>query len=91
MERTIIRQKEEKKWQINHSVTYRWLVGWLVGFKAYQPFSGHLTPNQFQTIQFSISIGFEYKKIVVKTVQLNVKTVLFQTTQFSISTPFNSI
>ena len=35
-------------------------------------------------IQFSISIVFVYK-------QLNVKTVLFQTVQFSMSTQFSSI
>ena len=39
---------------------------------------------KFQTIQFSISIVYVYK-------QLNVKTVLFQTTQLSISTQFSSI
>ena len=38
----------------------------------------------FQPIQFSISIGFVYT-------QLNVKTGLFQTIQFNISTQFSSI
>ena len=45
---------------------------------------------KFQTIQFSINIVFVYKQLNVKINQLNVKTVLFQTTQFSISTPFSS-
>ena len=62
-----------------------WLVGW---FWAYQPFS----VIKFHTIQFSTSIVFFiYKQLNVKTVQLNVKTVLFQTIQFSISTQFSSI
>ena len=45
----------------------------------------------FQTIQFSIGMILIYKQSNVKTVQLNVKTVLFQTIQFSIRTQFFSI
>ena len=63
-------------------------VGLLVlCFTAYQPFSGHLTPNytilikNFQTIQLSISTLFVY-------MQLNLKTIVFQTIQFSISINF---
>ena len=44
-----------------------------------------------QTIQFSINIVFVYKQFNVKKIQLNVKTVLFQTIQFSISTQFCSL
>ena len=43
---------------------------------------------KFQKIQFCISIVFVYKHLNVKTVQLNVKTVLFQTIHFSINTLF---
>ena len=47
-----------------------WLVGWFVVWVLW-----HI----IQTIQFSISIVFVYT-------QLNIKTVLFQTIQFGIST-----
>ena len=39
-------------------------------------------------IQFSINIIFDYKQLNVITIQLNVKTVLFQPVQFNISTQF---
>ena len=42
-------------------------------------------------MQFSRSIVFVYKQLDVRTVQLNVETVLFQTIKFSISTQFSSI
>ena len=28
------------------------MVGWLVGFTVYQPFSDHLTPNQVILVRF---------------------------------------
>ena len=46
--------------------------------------------SKFQTIQFSISIVFVYIQLNIETIQLNVKTVLFQTIQFSLSTQFSS-
>ena len=64
-------------------------MSWLVGFNVVSTLLGHLMPNNLilikvQTIQFSISTDFVYK-------QLNVKTVLFQTVQFSIRIQFSSI
>ena len=38
-----------------------------------------------------VEIFFVYSQLDAKTVQLNVKTVLFQTIQFTISTQFSSI
>ena len=43
---------------------------------------------KFQTIQFSISIVFACKQLNVKTVQSNIKAVLFRTIQFNLSTQF---
>ena len=43
---------------------------------------------RFEIELFSISIVLVYKLLDIKTVQLNVKTVLFQTIQFSVSTQF---
>ena len=51
---------------------------------AYQPFWVIKRQIKFQAIQFSISIDFVYK-------QLNVKTVIFQTIQFYMSTKFSSV
>ena len=60
-------------------------------FTAYQPFSGHLTTSWFSNIQISISRFILFTQLNVKIVQLNIKIVLFQTTQFSIRTQFCSI
>ena len=59
-------------------------IGWLVGlfYRVSILFGSFNAELNFK--QFSISIVFVYK-------QLNVKTVLFQTIQFSISTQFSSI
>ena len=62
------------------------LIGWLVVLfygvlNLFRSFNAELN---FKHIQFSISIVLVYK-------QLNVKTLLFQATQFSISTQFSSI
>ena len=59
------------------------LVGWFVSqsINTFQVISRQI---KFQTIQFSIIIDLVYK-------QLNVKTVLFQTIQYSIGTQFSSI
>ena len=54
-------------------------------FQAFQFYQTVL----FQTIHFSIV--FAYKQLNVKTVQLNLKKVLFQTIQFTISMLFSSI
>ena len=59
------------------------IVGWLVSFTVYQPFFESFNAK-LNLIQFSISIVFLYT-------HLNVKTVLFQAIQFSISTQFSSI
>ena len=56
----------------------RWLVGWLIGFKVYRQFRIIQCQIKILKIQFNISIVFVYK-------QLNLKTVLFQTIQFSIN------
>ena len=56
------------------------LVGCFVLWRI-NPFEVIYCQIKFQTIQFSISIIFVYK-------QLNVKTVLFQAIQFSMSTQF---
>ena len=49
---------------------------------------GYDVMMKFQTIQFSINIVFVYKHLNIKTVQLNVKKVLFETIQLSIITQF---
>ena len=57
-----------------------YLFGWLlVGFTAYQPFSGHLTPNKI----LNTSVDYKYSFCLQ-----TVKTVLFRTILFSISTQF---
>ena len=69
-------------------------VGWLGGlfcFTANQPFPSHLTPNESWTVQVNISIVFVYKQLNVKSVQLYIKTVLFQTIHFNLSAQFRSI
>ena len=77
-----------------------WLAGWLVVclfvwlfvflffcFTAYQPFRVIYIESNFK----QISLVLVYILLNVKTMQLNVKTVLFQTIRFSVSTQFNSI
>ena len=61
-------------------------LGWLVVlFYGISTLSGTLNAElNYQKIQSSISIVFVYK-------QLNVKIILFQTIQFSISTQLSSI
>ena len=64
------------------------LVGWLFCFTAYQPFSGHLMPNQVILIKTVIVwFGFYDIPTIVGYLMPNpflfVKTVLFQTIQFS--------
>ena len=59
-----------------------WLVGWL--FYRVSTHFRSLNADSFLTNQFSISIVFVYK-------QLNIKTLLIQAIQFSISAQFSSI
>ena len=59
------------------------IFGWLI-LRRINPFRVIQRRIKFQTIPFSISIVFAYK-------QINVKTDLHQTIQFSISTQFSSI
>ena len=75
-------------------IIYLLRVGSLLGRFALQhinPFRVIQHRIKFQTIQFCISVVFVYKHLNAKTVQLNVKTLLFQTIQFRISTLFSSI
>ena len=58
------------------------VVRWLFCFTAYQPFSVLLRPNWI--LNNSVKKKYRFLKK-----QLNVKTVLFQTIEFSISTEFH--
>ena len=72
------------------------LVVWLFGFYGISTFVGYLTPNPFlcklsilfQTIQFSMSIQFNYKKtFLFQAIQFS-QAVLIQLIQFDINTGF---
>ena len=67
---------------LNHSFV-DCLVGCFV-LQRIDPFRVIRRRSKFQKIQFSISMVFVYK-------QLNAKTILFHTIQFSITTRFSSI
>ena len=65
------------------------LLVWLVGFYGVSTrFGSFNAVLNFKQFSFFISIVYVYKKLNVKTVQLNVKIVLFQTIQFSLSKQF---
>ena len=60
------------------------MVGWLVGFSVYQPFSGLLNAElSFKQFSLVLEYFFVYKQLNVKSVQLIPKTILSQTFQFS--------
>ena len=60
-----------------------WVWGWLVGFYGISTVVGYLMPNRFYTINY-----FYFKQFSLDKSSLTVKTVPFQTIQFSISTKF---
>ena len=60
-----------------------YMVGWLVGFKAYEPFSGYLMPNQVILIKKIVLVLFGGISAIVDYLMPNpflyIWTVLFQT------------